>query len=316
MTIGAWLRMTSAGDTYRFPDSSQSYNAHIDKIGIVYPINGGELQDDASWLQISGAVNRPFPQSLHALAQSHGQLYIPSVKNRSVAFLQTVLDSPSLQQTAADNLVTLATTRFDAPWDGVMLDFEGLSTGYTTKLSDFYTLLASELHAANLLMYVWAQGKTDDGNSAQDLEVIGSVADVFSHGIYGYSSAWPKPYSLGPNWWARECQDYALTKGISASKIRLCVAQYCLYRVAGGPTYGNELTHRQARELSGCPCMITNHPNGNIYEKLATSSSGGYCWIHDADTFVYELNILNDYGLGGIDMFSIGSEDEAFWRLI
>jgi spore germination protein YaaH len=286
-------------------------------LSAIYPINGGKLQADASWLQESSKINPPFAQGLKAQAITHGHLYIPMVNNHTTGIL-TVLDNPALQQDAADNLVILAnTTRFDAPWDGVMLDFEGIPSSYQTKLSDFYTLLASELHAANLQVYIWARGRVGDTGVdyddayTNDFGIIGSVADKVSVGVYGYWN--PKPRSMGPSWWQKQSIEYVIAEGVPASKIMLCVGLYSKYWLNAGSK--EEITRSQASSLASCPCMISSNDNGLIYEKYASGPSG-YCWIHDKDTFSYELGIINQYGLAGMDLFVLGMEDVGIWILL
>ena len=320
--VAAWLRMVADGGDYPFPTSEASYNANLDKIDLVFPTNGGKLQADGSWLQESWAIDPDWPQSVPEIAAANGHTYIPSVFGSTSTGILTVLDSPSLQATAASNLVTLATSgRFDSPWDGVMFDLEQIPSSYQSKLSTFYTSLCEAVRSEGLLAGIWSRGRTGDSGPdydeayTNDFTVLGQVGDFVDMGCYSYWK--PIPRSAGPYWWQRACIDYALSKGIQPRRLRLGCGLYSGYWEVedGGGGYGT--THAKALELADGFSIdwIESNVNGVVREYYADLGAG-CVWLHDDETLPHRLDLVDEYGLAGAHLFILGAEDDGVWRTI
>jgi spore germination protein YaaH len=328
----AFLRMQAVTGTYPFPTSELDYAAHKSEIDAVMPDHGGHLQADGSWLQQSWKWDAAWAKNLKATAHTAGQLYIPFVGNDAAGIL-VVLDSPALQVTAANNLVTLMKTRWDAPWDGVMFDLEGIPYAYKSKLSAFLTTCCNAIRAAGFgNIGICGSGITceydtkiiyDDAYST-DYAVYGKIADFVFVSGYGYWEPLAGAFinrSLAPYGWNKTCIEYALSQGVPANKMMLGIANYSQFLpdstswVAGH----YELTTKQAIQLAtaaGVPVtFVESSAIGLVRESFAKVGAGHY-WIEDGNAIKPKLSLANQYGLKGINLFAVGTGDDLHWQYI
>jgi len=313
--------MAAIGGDYPAPTSEESYNANLDKLDMVYPNNGGDLQADGSWFQETWKINPDWPQSLPGIASGAGHTYMPVMTCDATGVL-TVLDSPSLQQAAADGLIDLAlNTRFDAPWDGVMLDLEQIPLAYQSKLSDFYRVLSEHVRGEGLELGIWTRGRTGDTGPdyenayTNDYAVLAETADFVEMGCYGYWN--PLPRSMAPDWWERAAIEYAIGKGILPHHLRLGCGLFSRYWVTEDTGTGQPVTYAKALELAGGFSIdwIESNVNGTVREWYSDLGAG-CLWIHDDDTLQNELTIADEYNLSGVGLFVPGMEDDGVWQVL
>lgn len=320
----AWLRMVPVTGEYAVPTSEADYSAHVDLIDIAAPTHGGKLQADGTWLQETWKLNPAWSQVLPSQARNEGQKYIPTVSN-DIAGILTVLDSPALQETAADGLVALATTgRFDSPWDGVAVDLEGIPSTYKTKLSTFYQLLSEHLRAANVPVLISVRGIASDPGPdydsaySQDFSVIAAAADFVDLRCYGYWN--PLPRSTAPHWWIEACIQFALGQGVSADQIMLGLGNFARYFPdSEQPWTFYEVTHEKARALIqgaySSSEWIEANGNGTVREWYSVVGSG-HLWLHDGATLKYGLDLIDKYNLRGLSLFIPGMGNGSEWQAI
>ena len=317
--VGVWLAMaTDAGAQYPIPTSELSYTDNISAVDIVNPYNGGRLLSDGSWYQMIARTQTEWPQLLPTIAQQNGHRYMPVVSSKTVDDLITVLNSSDLQLLAANNLIELATTRYDAMWDGVLVEFEGVPAEYRNKMSDFLYLLSYKIRSTGMQMGMSIHGHMESGNATMpyDLTVIGQIADIVAYYCYGY---WrPLPQSLAPHWWIDECIQYALNQGIPAQRLMLGVPVFSKYwETASGPK--REITYSQAIDIvhsaNTMVQWIEKNENGLVRERFADVGEG-YIWIQDGDTLRHNLALVDKYGLAGVNIFLSGMESVDVWDLI
>jgi spore germination protein YaaH len=319
--IRAWLQMMDIGGDYPIPTSEDSYNGRLSQLSTAIPTNGGKLQGDGTWLQESWKLDHEWGQTLPSIARAAGHMYTPAVScNRDD--IVSILDDPQVQEIATTNLIQLAQTRFDAPWDGVYLDIEGVPSAYKPQLSQFYRLLSYHIRSAGMTCNVWARGKVSDPGPdyddayANDFEVLGQIADAVEIGCYGY---W-KPVlttidrSIAPHWWQRECIEYALSRGIPACRLIVGVGLYSMYYPDSGTNAGRvQITHDAALDLiQGANSQqewMESGPFGLVRERRADLGAG-HIWLHDVDTLRHSLDLVATYELHGISLFALGMEDE------
>lgn len=320
----AWLRMMKLSGDYPVPMSDISYNNNIEHIDYALPTNGGRLQTDGSWLQEGWKFNHDFGQGLKEQAHANNQIYMPIVDNNR-EFLPLLL-SPSLQVIAADNLVELATVgRFDSPWDGVMIDLEGIPSAYKKQLSDFLYLLDQRLHTAGLSVGVSVRGKVaesgDDYDNAYsyDFNVVGQVADLVDLRCYDYwepTNGNVENRSTGPFWWVKDCIEYALSKGIPNERIYLGLTVYSNYHPEG-TTNKRNITYDNAIEIAGNEPLNWIESNEiGIIREIKVDLPIGHIWMNDVNTLRHRLELVDDYDLVGSSIFVLGMEDERIWNLI
>jgi len=322
--VRASLRMCPVGGDYPAPTSEAAYLAHQNMLDSILPTNGGKLQADGTWLQEGWKLNPDWPQSLPGIARGAGQQYIPIVNNDRVGIL-TVLDSVELQDIAAAGLVLLARSgRFDSPWGGVLLDLEGIPSAYKDKLSDFLLILSYQLRAESIPVGISVRGIVNDPGPdydnaySYDFEVVAQAADFVDLRCYGYWN--PTPRSIAPHWWVEACVQYALSQGIPAQRVYLGLGNFARYwPITGNSGTWHNVTAEQAASLiraaNSFVQWIESNGNGLVREKYADVGEG-HIWLHDGDTLRHGLDLIDEYGLGGLGLFIPGMGDESVWQAI
>jgi len=313
-----FLRMTENTGTHPMDTSDESYELGKDSLDIVYPINGGKLKGDGTWLQEGWLINHDFPQNLRQMAIDNGQQYIPLVNSRSYMELNQVLESTALQEKAANNLAILATTRFDSPWDGVALNLEGTAVENEDAMSDFLYILDQRLHTAGLTIEVSLGGKVEDDDTiftTLDFSVIGQIADIVELCVFSYSG--PLPISIAPHWYIEKCIQYALANGIPNERIILCLGTYAKHWPNTFSNQFKSLTYQQAVEkAAGHPSNWIERNQHGLVREIKAMLPDGFIWYHDADTHQHRLDLIDKYDLAGVGQFIAGCEDPAVWPLI
>lgn len=321
--VWAWLRMFETSGDYGIPTSEAEYTENLDCIYAALPLNGGKLQADGTWQQEPWKTDSAWARRLPAMARQAGHLYMPGVGNDRRGIV-AVLQSPALQAAAAHNLVEMAASgRYDAPWDGVYLDLEGIPYEYATQLSDFLVLLAQSIREAGLRVGISVRGRTGDFGSdppdayTYDLGVVAETADYVDLRCYNYWA--PPPRSIAPFWWIEECIQYALSKGISVRQLTLGLGTFSEYRFDVDEAHSDEITYTQALETVAAHAAslvwVEKNENGIVREYFAEVGNGTI-WIHDARTHDLCLQLVDQFDLLGATLFAPGMSDPAIWAVI
>jgi spore germination protein YaaH len=278
--VGAWL--------LRSPFSDNSYQNNHSLVDAVYSFHGGSLQADGTWTEQSWKLSDEFLQDLKDPAKE----YMPCISNKKGEFEQ-VLDSPELQEQALDNLEQHLINSFDWPWDGTITDFEGIPISYKNKLSKFHYLLYELLKSLGLKVSVSVRGRNNDGLDYEnaytyDFSMLADTSDIVDLRCYGY---WlPKPRSIAPHWWIRECIEYALTCGIHRKKINLGIGLFSRHWYSLG--YWDTLTYNEALGMTDFE-WVENNENGIVREYYGTTPEG-WMWMHDARTMTDTLKLVDE----------------------
>jgi hypothetical protein len=318
-TVWAWLRMFQVGNTFPIPTSEAAYRANLQHIDVAMPVNGGTLLGDGTWLQEPWKLNPQWPQDLPNMARETGHLYMPTVFNDREG-VRVVMSDPELRLVAADNLVKLATEeRFDAPWDGVLLDLEGIPYEFRRQMSEFLRVLADRLRTAGLRVGVSVGGRTRaEIGDGYELAVVGEVADYVDLRCYGYRE--PPPLSISPYWWLEGCVRYALEEGIRPEQLLLGLGLFSKYWPDSSRRYPvAEITYESAMQLieeAGATLgWVAHNAHGAVREHFAKIGAGEV-WVHDKDTIRFGLDLADQYNLLGISPFAAGMGNAAMWEVI
>lgn len=298
------------------PSGEVDYKAHLDLIDTVLVNNGGLLQSDGSWLQVDRDVNNDFAQELPTIAQAAGHEYIPVVNpgtGTDKTDLMTVLDDSDLQEIAAAGIVTLATTRFDAPWDAVGYDICFVTPEYVGKHEEFLLLIAETLHGAGLRFAPICQAWLPDyANRLPSLSVIAQIADTFDHYCYNWTD------SVGPYWWGNARTVEALPI-VPAAKTYLGIGNFSLYWPVTEEADCSAITHAQAMTIiasNGATVQwIESDGNGLVREKYAKVGAG-HIWLSDGDCLRFRFSLADEYGLAGIMLYAPGLGETTTWNAI
>lgn len=303
--IGTWLRMYPVNGDYPIPMDDAAYKTQADLFSRIYPTFGGKLQQNGSWLQETWKFSS-WARGLH----KQGKLYMPTLTNDRLGVL-TVLDNPDLQCKAVDEIAAIAMTRFDAPWDGVLVDIEGPPSVYRDRLSDFYRLLVDKLHEVGLIVNIRVRGRTGDNGPdyddayTNDFAAIAEIADMTTMDLYGYWN--PTPRGISPYWWQRACIEYALSKGFRPGQLNLGAGTYS--RIGNSTC----ICQDQAFEMADAGVMwIEANKNGIIREWYDPYHA---MWLHDGLTLRQSLALVDEYGLG-FDLFTPSMAGADVWDVL
>lgn len=320
--LNGYLRMQSVTGTYPLDISQAVYEANIGQFNRVYPINGGELLADGTWQLALSQFNTPWKTGLKDQAHAAGQVFMPiSVQNSQAAIL-AVLNSSTLREQAIANLVSTARSgRADSPWDGVMVDIELVPPAYATVLNQWYRDLADAFHANGLLLGLSGRGRVaDTGGDFQDAytndwAVIGQIADVVDYFCYDFTQ--PAPRSNAPYWWVAQAIEYALGKGVPASRLNLGVPAFSrVYPSSSDLETYNNITWAQAQALGGITLgWIESNGNGVVRE-LYGSNGTSHAWAANVNATRYSMDLVDQYGLDGFTFFTVGMEDPSVYPAI
>lgn len=309
-----WLRMFRVGGAFPIPSSEEAYMAHLDQIDVAMPTNGGKLQADGTWLQESIKTDSEWARALKDIAHGAGQQYIPVVNNDREGVL-TMLENPALYDAATDELLELALhSRYDAPWDGVLLDIESVPPPYSENLRAFYLTLVERVKAEGLPVGISAAGRISDFGT-HDFELMGDIADFVDLRCYGYTE--PKPKSIAPYWWLEASIQFALKSGIAPDRLVLGLGNFSKYWPDSTKYDFVEMTYDEAMDLVssfGAEIQwIERNINGRIREHYADIGTEGHIWIHSWLTHKYGLSLVDEYDLLGTSLFAPGMGDEKHW---
>lgn len=318
----AWLLMSETVGDYPVPSSEAAFKANCHLLDVALPMNGGTVQSNGTWKQSASLVEGDWPQSLPALAAAAGQLYMPTVScNRDQ--IVALLENGAAQRVAAEGLVDLALGRFDAIWDGVCVNIEGVPSAYKNQLSAFLTLLSTHIREAGLLFCIAVRGILADSGLdyddaySHDYAVVADVADQVFMFTYNYWQ--PEPRSMCPLWWVRGCIEYALSKGISAPKLHLGLANYASYWPISSLVTRHEMIYSQARQViddgGAIAEWIESNVNGDCCEWYADVPPSHF-WFQDGDTIQPRLALVDEFDLAGPALFALGMGAESVWQAI
>jgi len=336
--------MHPALETYEIPTSEWSfYNYAHRYLDYVHPLNGGKCTSTGTWTQSSERLETGFAVGLKGFCKANGIGYYPSVEFAETSGAQAILnDSPSgVQATAIANLVTLATTRGaptnDGPWDGVEFDLEKPNTiGYKTKYNDFLTACSVALRAAGLGVIITVYG--NDGDEIPDpgttyLYGLGDfglyedIADQVNIMCYQYGDVTELALvTKGYYEWTHRCTEYAIAKGLSASKLYVGIAGMCVYSPVA-PEYAADVPYdwlmAYATGQGHTPAWVELNllARGSGIAKCRwkfaeLDGSGERAFIMDADTWRKHLEIVDRHGAAGVAMFAPGYEDTNIWSVL
>jgi len=300
--------MIATGD---WPSSEASYLAHSDLIDVALPGHGGNLQSDGTWLQSDAKLDNAWAQALPGLAATAGQRYVPVLDpghGTDHTELKAVLDDTDLWVVAADDALQLATTRFDAPWDGIMYDICFIDAEYIDLHGQFVTYLSGRVRSAGLSFEIAHPAvRNEDEAYWISLDVLAELADAFDYYVYGWDE------STQPHWYAVDSMDNAMSHG--CENVMLGIGLFARHWT--DPETSTDISYDAAMDLIGDGAIqwVESDDTGLVREKYA-GVDDGYIWLQDGDTIKPRLALADQYGLEGVMLFRPGMGAESVWRAV
>lgn len=209
-------------------------------------------------------------------------------------------------------------------FDGVIIDYEQLSSSSKDEFTDFIHDLSLTLHKNNKLLSVVLHPKTsednpDENGKFQDWKSLSLHADQLQ--IMGYGEHWDEsgPGPIASASWLQRILDYSKSIDVPKEKIFLGIP---LYGYDWNTTNGGnatDLTYQDVEKLLA---------GFNINEEWDDKSQSSYfnysdknshkheVWFENARSVEVKINIAKSYGLLGITFWRLGEEDPRVWSIV
>lgn len=200
-------------------------------------------------------------------------------------------------------------------YDGVNIDIEGLPPSAREQFNAFLEELSVYLKKESKLLTLAVPAKTgDEGNGwsgAYDYKTIGRLADYVV--LMTYDEHWaggpPGPVASLP--WVTRVLNYSVSV-IPPHKILVGLACYGYDWPAGQkgkPVRWKDIPGHISKY--GTP----KWDNTNSVPYLTYNKNGvnHQFWFENKESMAIKLNLVKNFGLGGIAMWRMGFEDASFW---
>lgn len=234
---------------------------------------------------------------------------------------RTILTDSSVRSTLISNIVSTARSK---GYSGVDIDFEYIYPSNRTDYNNFITELKAALTPYNLSLSTAIAPKlsaTQVGTlyEAHDYAFHGKVADRVIIMTYEWGYLYGPPLAVAPYSEVKKVISYAVTE-IPSEKILM-----------GMPNYGYDWTlpYREgtAADILSINSAMLRAVNENANIEYNESSEAPFfeytkdgqnhiVWFENARSTMARLELINDYNLGGVSYWTIGSLFTQNWRVI
>jgi len=309
------------------PKSMASFEAHVDKIGVLVP----------TWYGVdkNGLVNGAPNPGILATAKAHRLPVMPIISLTERANLHALMAN---EPAKAQMIAAMIREAKANGYVGFHFDFENIAWTDRDAFSLMTKQTAEALHKEGLLLTVAvcpnAPGHPGRGafskwmyeywRGVYDIEALGKSADFLSFMTYDQHTRWTTPGPVGGMPWVMENIDYAL-KVVPKEKISIGIPLYGYHWYAGNPVKadGTEASNISADyyDADEWQPFVRQY---NIKVQWDDVEQESWFWFNrdqmrewafvpDARSFKARLDVMNKYGLQGFSAWVLGSEDPAIW---
>jgi spore germination protein YaaH len=287
-----------------------SLTARADVIGEVTPY-WFRVKDDGTRLENrDGAMDR----EVLALASAHDMSVVPTVTNEFDATrVSAVLATARTRTRHVNQLTTLAA---NANFDGIELDYEGVTSADRPQFTQLVEALATSLHARNRTLAVTVPPATAATTSAYDYAAIGRAADEVRVLAYDYNDFCGGAGPIAPIDWVRRVVTF-LEGEVPRRKL-----------VLGTPLYGYDwpatgcATSRTWRDTTA----IRSRRNGTLAWSVpfqtrrmvytTAQHTRRVVWFEDYASTKAKASVAEEHRLRGVALWRIGGEDPRTWSAL
>jgi spore germination protein YaaH len=304
LNVGAWLGQGMTDDAFG------SATRHADALDMLSP-----YWYTVNWRgELTHYLTADDPEFVR-FAHTHGLALYPTLATQDdLSNLRGVLQDPARRERHIRAIVQTLETH---GYDGIDLDFEGLTVDDRDALSGLARELALVLRAEGLGLSVTVYPKANDGQTwigpgANDYIALGQVADQVRIMAYEFHSGGGPAGPVGPLYWQEQVLDYAIAR-IPPEKIVLGLHLYGRDWGSGG----SAVLYRdidQTRRSTGARAQWDQE----AAESYFTYYSGGVLhrvWYPDALFVAVRVQLAQRYGISGLYFWRLGGEDETLWDM-
>jgi spore germination protein YaaH len=312
------------------PKSIASFEAHIDKIGLLVP----------TWYGVdkNGLVNgAPNPGVLRA-AKVHELPVMPIISLTERARFHALLGNESAKKIMIARMIDEAKLQ---GYVGYQFDFENISWTDRDAFTELTKATAVALHEAGLKLSVAvcpnAPGHAGRGHFSKwmyeywrgvyDIKELGDkyAADFISLMTYDQHTRWTPPGPVDGFPWVKEQLQYAL-RFVPKERLSLGIPLYGYRWYAGNPVKddGSEASNIAAEyfDADEWQPMVRQYAIQLQWDPVDQESwfffyrdqLREWAFVPDARSFKVRLALMKENGLAGFSAWVLGSEDPGIWN--
>lgn len=294
---------------------------------VVFYDNGASLTDwmrtfhawqdvsfDAATIRPDGSLQISVPKAALAFMRSHGLRVFLCVSNYGQTDFDgpeigRILNSPTLTAALERNLLRSA-----APYAGLNIDFEQIPTADASRFAAVLAALHHGLAAAGKALTVDVPAKTADDtwDGGYNYPAIAKAVDRVIIMAYDYSSPQSLPGPIAPAPWIARVLHYAVAY-IPVAKIELGIPAYAYNwhgSQADSPTLPQVDRLMSSRGIAPSWDASADVP----YFTYTAAGVKHTVYYENGRSLAVALSLARRYGVHGISMWYVGSEDASFWR--
>lgn len=233
--------------------------------------------------------------------------------------VHNVLTNPQAAQNAINNITG---TIVAYGYNGVNIDFENVAPADRDALTEFMAKLGSTLQEKNLLVTMSIPAKTEDNvhnswSGAFDYAKLGKAVDQLM--IMTYDEHWfgGSPGPVASVGWVENVIKYTVSQ-VPKEKVLMGIGVYgYVWDTATGKT-------TRAIPTAGALAKIIQTGAAIKWDNIAKVPYYYYwqdgrkqvVWFESNESAAFKLNLVKDYGLGGIAVWRLGFEADGFWTMV
>lgn len=242
--------------------------------------------------------------------------------NFDTGLIDSILNSPSLQQTLINNMLTLLKSK---GYYGVIIDFEKISPENRNKYNDFLRKVVAALHP-NYLVATALAPKTYDitegaWHGAHDYKSHGEIVDFSVIMTYEWGWSGGPPMAVAPLDQVRKVIDYAKSV-MPVSKIMMGMPLYgydwTLPYEPGGEfaeSIGNQEAIDRARKYNAV-IKFDEKAQSPHFEYTDEKGRQHVAWFEDARSVEAKYKLVSEYGLRGVSYWVLAQPFPQNWQVL
>ncbi|MBU2267664.1 MAG: glycosyl transferase family 2, partial [Bacteroidetes bacterium] len=287
------------------PQSYTSLNDHIKKMDVIIPeFFFLDPQSDTLRTQID--------QDVIKIVKTHHKKIIASVKNFingnwNGEAVHRIINSKQHTQAFINNLI-FQLQKYKL--DGVNIDFEELVENSDQPIINFQKELFSQLHQKG---YMVTQDISPDNND-YNVKELAKYNDYIFLMAYDQHTELSNAGDISHQRWVEEKLD-KICKEIPSSKVVLAIAGYGFDWPENGQgvnvTYQTAISQAQQFHAK----VLFDPQSGNLhYSYLDNRNVKHQVYFTDAATNFNIMRMADDWGVAGVALWRLGSEDSRLWQ--
>lgn len=230
--------------------------------------------------------------------------------------LHALLSSP---QRRANLIAQLGSRVKQDGYDGVNIDFEFIPAADGANFTLFLKELKSQLGPGKeLSAAVFARTAQDNWATAYDYPRIGEIVDDVVVMTYDYHYQTSAAGAVAPLWWVEDVIQYMRTQArIPAGKLLIGMATYGYDWGQGGAA--TTVTRERLAQVSSRYRVAANYDSAShspFYTYTDADQVRHQIWLENELSLSRKLDLVKQYGLGGISFWRIGNGFDDLYNLL